>query len=117
MPRAINKYLYEAIDKDGNQQSGIMPAETLEEAALKILQEELYPSRIEELKGTALIAQLRLDNLKRLRDVASRGIKPPEIKPPKTPIKHKKGNFTILVAIAILLWIAAAVIIALSGGP
>lgn len=64
----MKKYVYEALDSDGNQSDGILTSDTFEEVVAKILSSGLYPTRIEELSGAAYVAHSRLSKFKKIRD-------------------------------------------------
>ena len=63
----MKKYKYEAIDSKGKPTEGIVPSDTFEDVVLRLMQANLYPTRIEELTGNILITHGRLEKLKEIK--------------------------------------------------
>jgi len=101
----MKKYKYEAIDPKGKAVEGIIPSDTFEEVVFKLLQSNLYPTRVEELTGGALIAHGRLEKLKEVK----RRLEPqPSQTTRPSPVATKSGNRMpkLLLLAIIALWLA-----------
>ena len=101
MPQLL-KFYYEAIGADGKSVDGIKMAKSIEEAIFMLLQDGLYPSRIESLSGITGITYERLSRLKQLRDKLSP--QRDEKAPLRTQPTLKKTN--LLIVAIILFWLA-----------
>jgi hypothetical protein len=102
----MKKFVYEAIDRKTNETvEGILSAKTLEEVIMRLLQEQRYPTRVEELTQQSFIAHGRLGKLRELRDK----LVPPEVAPnvakPKSP---QRVNWVVIATV--LFWLAAIVV-------
>lgn len=106
----MKKWNYNAIDNKTNQKcNGIISAETIEEAIFKLLVDNKFVISVQELSESMELAELRLQNLKALKNklnnkVTKTGIETGTRKPPV-------DYMTIICWIAITLGAAAIVML------
>jgi hypothetical protein len=101
----MKRYKYEAIDRNGETIEGIVSAKKFEAVVFKILQSNLYPTRIEELTSNTLLSHGRLAKLKEIK----RKLEPPdeqEIIAAPSLARDKNMLRKLFLLAIIALWLA-----------
>jgi hypothetical protein len=100
----MKKYRYEAVDPKGNNVEGTMPCDTFEEVVYKLLKEQHYPTRIEELNPHRTFVYGRLDNMRAIRDrLQLKKVEAPVIAP-------RPSRRLSLFAVLVVFWLVAVVL-------
>lgn len=107
----MKKFKYEAIDKEGKRLEKVAAAKTLEHVIFKILQDGLYPTRVEELSGTTLFTHNKLKKLKELKQK----LEPQDMveEPTKTAQRNKTLFPKIILVFVFISWLAAIILYSL----
>jgi hypothetical protein len=98
-------FRYEAVDIKGNTKDGVLKANSGEEVIFKLMKCQLYPLEVQELGSHSLIAHIRLEKLKQIRDKLS----PPLVQPKEESQDKPKKNlvwpaiFTIAAMLGLLI--------------
>ena len=111
----MKKYRYEAVDPKGNNVDGTMPCDTFEEVVYKLLKEQYYPTRIEELNPHRTFVYDRLDKMRAIRD----SLQPKEIEAP-VAAPHRTSRRLNLFMVLVVFWVIIVVLYVIAtqtGGP
>lgn len=101
----MKKYRYEAIDQSGKHVDGVLKSETFENVVAHILMTGMYPTYIEELSGSKLIAHGRLSKLKEIRNRLEKRDDLPTVPQPVLPPRRDRLPTLFLLAF-LLAWLA-----------